>query len=388
MVYSPKSNRPSASTLLILLLAATALTAPSAAGAAPRSDVETAFPTFGVALTGPAGWVHLQGGRPGMITRWGKFNAQGELTAALMAEVEPAEHEPAAQYAQKLAKRIGGKVSPADLGGVKGFRVTAGPGSAPGPRFSSAVLARRGKFIYVLSSIEPPDAPAADAFEAVRAGWKWLPPEPVTKHLSQLTPPLLAFGRMTISLPAIARPFDVKDPRSQLHLGVFDYATSTNVVDIDLAGFPITGDAHKTRDAIGNTIAQQFDGKQPVTWDDEGGTPRRWVSNAFERTSPPPARGKRPVKTVTRYAFVELNDRDAVILTFSYVLASPGERATYDEVADAIVRSIGPAQAGTAVSSNGGVAPGGAPQAPAAPRGDGTIQIKRKPPKGTTVAQP
>src|SRR5881396_973573 len=93
---------------LALMLAVVPASALAQSG---RADVENAFPTFGVSLTGPSGWVHLPGGSAGVITRWGKVNPQtGEVVAAVMVEVELIDAEVGNQYAKRLAQRIAGTV--------------------------------------------------------------------------------------------------------------------------------------------------------------------------------------------------------------------------------------------------------------------------------------
>jgi len=272
---------------LALMLAVVPASALAQSG---RADVENAFPTFGVALTGPSGWVHLPGGSAGVITRWGKANPQtGEVVAAGMVEVEPIDAEVGNQYAKRLAQRIGGTVEPGtvDLGGVKAIRVTAGAAGGNGVHPGVAIIAKRGKFAYVLSTFESSRNSASDAVESVRSAWKWLKVEPVTRHLQDLSPPFPAFGRFSLSVPAMARPFEVKNPSGQMHLGIFDYVSSKPVMDIELVVLTPTGDTSKMKEIISETLMRQAGLTQSLTWSDRGGKPRRWLSSNFERKRPP-----------------------------------------------------------------------------------------------------
>jgi hypothetical protein len=370
---------------LLVALALVGMQSPTRAQSV-RADVEKAYPTFGVALTGPAGWMQLAGGKPGLITRWGKPNPEtGEVAAAIIIEVEPVQTETAAQYAAKLAQRIGGTVdrSTVDLAGVRGYTIAAGPSPAGGVRVASTLVAKRGTFMYVVTGFESPGAPVSGALESVRIAWKWMPVEPVSKHLQSLSPPFPVFGKLSMSLPEMARPLDVKDPGAQMHLGIFDYLVNKPVMDVEMITLPPGRAAKQAKEWVSQMITEQAGLSQPLSWTDQGGRPRRWVSSPFERNSPGPARGSPPVVTVSRYAVVEVNERESALLTLQYVIGKPSERSAFEAANEAIVRSIGPAGTGTADGTGNG---GSASSAPAAPRGDGSITIKRKPPRADKPA--
>jgi hypothetical protein len=355
-----------------------------AAAQTGRADVETAYPTFGVALTGPAGWVRLPGGGAGAIARWGKVSpGTNEVVAVVTAEVEPVTAEPATEYAKRLAKQLGGKVSPAAIAGVKGFRITAGPPEKPGPSPSAALVVRRGSLVYVLTAIDVPENSAADALETVRSGWQWVPVEPVTKHLNDLSDPFVALGKVSLQVPTVARPGNVKDATRQLHLSLFDYMAVMPVMDIEVVTTATGGDSGRTRDSLNQFITQQRGaGQPPLTWRELAGTPKRWVTNSFDNSNVVAGR-KEPVTTVSRYALIEIGKGEAAVLTLQYVLGTPGERATFEEASDAIIRSLSPAKAAGTETATG---PAPTPAAPAGPRGDGSIQIKRKPPRGAKAS--
>jgi hypothetical protein len=371
------------------LLAALALALlPSAARAQfVRADVEKAYPTFGVALTGPAGWAQLPGGRAGLIARWGKPNPQtGDVVAAVMAEIEPVESQTAPQYARTLAQRVGGTVEPGtvDFAGVRGYRVTAGPGPAAGVRIAAALVAKRGNFMYVVSAFESPGSPVSSALEGVRTAWKWVPLEPASKHLQSLSAPFPVFGKLSMSLPEAARPFEVKDQNGQMHLAVFDYVVNKPVMDIELFALPPGKDAKQTRELVNQTVVEQAGLTQPLTWTDQGGKPRRWVSSSFDKKSRGAGRGSGPVVTVARYAVVEVSERESALLTLQYVIGKPSERPAFEAANDAILQSIRPAEAMSAEGSRDG---GSGSAAPQGPRGDGSITIKRKPPRADKSAK-
>jgi hypothetical protein len=384
-ITRPTSAAPVVRAFLAALLLLPALIAPPAWAELTRADVEVAFPTFGVTLTGPFGWVHLPGGSAGMISRWGKIDPRTtEVLAMVTAEVEPLEAMSLPQYAMNVAQRMGGKIEreKVDLNGVKAIRVSPGQSDAAGLRPSTAFVATKGKYVYVVASFESKGAPAADGLESVRRAWRWLPIEPVVKHLQQQSPPFPAAG-LTLRVPAIARPFAVKDARTQSHLAVFDYVAGVPTLDIEVVAISIPGDVSPVMEQINRTLAQQLNMANPLTWKDYGGQPRRWVSSSFDKTAPNPVRGKPPTVTVARYAIVQTSDRQGALLTLQYVLGAANQRATFEEANEAIVRSIGPAEAGAAESgggSGGAVATG--------PRGDGSIQITRKAPKRDKSPKP
>jgi hypothetical protein len=369
-----------------LVVALALLVAQAPARAQSRStpaDVERTYPTFGVRLTGPAGWLQLAGGRPGLITRWGKPSPEtGEVTSAIVVELEPAEAQTPSQYAAMVAQRSGGTVdrSTVDVAGVRGYTVTAAAGQASGVRTASTLVVKRGSLMYVVTAFETPGAPVSGEMDRVRMAWKWVPVEPVAKYVQNLSPPFPVFGKLSMSLPELARPYDVKDPSAQMHQLVFDYTANKPVVDIEMIALPAGRDANQAKEMVNQGVMEQARLAQPLTWTEQGGRPRRWVSSSFDQKSPGPVRGAPPIVTVARYAVVELSERESALLTIQYVIAKPSDRPAFEAANDAILKSIRPADA----ASSEGVANAGSP--PPAPRGDGSISIKRKAPRKDKAA--
>jgi len=371
---------------LVVALALLVAQAPARAQSTPKptpADVEKTYPTFGVRLTGPAGWLQMAGGRPGLITRWGKPSPEtGEVASAIVVELEPAEAQTPAQYAAMVAQRSGGTVdrSTVDVAGVRGYTVTAAAGQGSGVRVSSTLVVKRGPLMYVVTGFESPGLPVAGAMDGVRTAWKWVPVEPVAKYLQNLSPPFPLFGKLSMSLPELARPYDAKDSNAQLHQLIFDYTANKPVVDIDMIALPAGRDANQAKEMVNKVVMEQAGLAQPLTWTEENGRPRRWVSSSFDQKSPGQGRGAPPIVTVARYAVVELSEHDSALLTIQYVIGKPSERPAFEAANDAIVKSIRPAEA---ISAEG-VANAGSPTP--APRGDGSISIKRKAPRKDKAA--
>jgi hypothetical protein len=143
-----------------------------------------------------------------------------------------------------------------------------------------------------------------------------------------------------------------------------------------LFALPAGRDAAHARELVNKTVTEQAGLAQPLSWTDQGGKPRRWVSSRFEKTTPGQGRGAPPVVTVARYAVIEVAEQQSALLTLQYVPSKSSERAEFEGANEAIIRSIRPADALAA----GGVADSSTP-APAGPRGDGSISIKRKAPR-------
>src|SRR5580704_5765919 len=134
----------------IAVIVAVATTAAAQDKDAPKT---LEFPTFGVAVTPPAGWRRIVETGPGHIARWAKIDPKGQALAVLVVEVSPKKGATLDAYAADLAKRMPGKIAkdPIDLGGDKGRSIEAGArGKMLAPFRALAV--DHGGFFYVVSA--------------------------------------------------------------------------------------------------------------------------------------------------------------------------------------------------------------------------------------------
>lgn len=313
------------------------------------------FESFGVALEAPQGLRRIPEGAAGQIARWAVPDSRGGgFDAIVVAEVQPVKGT-MRDAVGKLSRSMGGTVEErgTTLGGQDALRVRvpAGAGADRGAnlRPAEAVATVRGGYLYVVSGLAEPGADVAPAVEALRASWKWVPIVAPSANLSFRGEAFPLFGgRVTLDVPATMRPYPVNDPKTEVHLGSFNYLRGSQDFFLHIAHIPV--DAGVDHD----TLARRFqEGLRQKTGGGGGAltfrrdpkaVPPRSTSNLVKMPQPEqPARGAAaaPKQEIwTRWAIVEVSPTDSVLLTITVHDQPPKERDLYARLFDKILATV------------------------------------------------
>ena len=148
---------------LLPAMAAAQTTQPAPAASAPAATTapaQMAFPTYGVSLAAPVGFVRIPEGTPGQMARWVRAK-DGQVVTVVSAEAEPAAGRTLAEFAAGMVRTIPGLSTPKPVKldefdalemELRIYSVRLHP--------VRAVVALKGKYFYLLSAFtsgnEPP----------------------------------------------------------------------------------------------------------------------------------------------------------------------------------------------------------------------------------------
>ncbi|MEM8864032.1 MAG: hypothetical protein AAGF31_00610 [Planctomycetota bacterium] len=218
-----------------------------------KDSQEVRFPTFGVTLKPPTGWVADDSLLPvGVLARWLPAGAAEEDWSQFAVDVRPIAAGQTARQAAAMFEKRGYRRTAARLGGFAAERLDAPPlkaGAEPRPRPSPLLIARRGERLWRLLFLfnDPEDAAEIDE---VIASWQWIPLEPVSDHLQPGAPQPILGGVGTMQLPAIARVDASLSLQDSVAYSVYDYGAVQDAIIFACHLKPVTANANLSALAV------------------------------------------------------------------------------------------------------------------------------------------
>jgi hypothetical protein len=333
----PSATQPTAT---ISTAPATRLSASAPATRAARAAATmptASFPTWGLALTPPAGWGRAAERDLTVVGHWMPRDGSRGLAMVLCA---PLLRRTPRGMADQAAVMVGGRVQETTLDGRAAHMVTGGRDG------EAACFAERNGYLYELRYQRTPPNPAE--FEAMRASWRWSEVDSPLKH-PELRPDLVPIlGQLALRLPEHMRPWVVPAPPG-----------TANFAAIDISGQRIRREFHmelqlppgiqgkplnELATGLSEPVQTQLKLKQPISWRILKGKDDRIISQTLLAPIPPDQPNTKP-RFGTCMALIALDNSRRVYINFIANTENADDRFAYMLMAEQILASIVPLDA-------------------------------------------
>lgn len=288
--WPTRLRRPLHLGLIVLALVISVTSAQVVPGRKPLPSVHLRYPNFGAAFDAPDGYLSAPATDVGEIVRM--VGENGPERALVVATV-PVGDQTLGNYVAELRANTGWRdASEAEttLDGEKAIRV--GGGKSRDEALVEAVLAKHGRYIFLIARHMSDSAAAKRDLEIVRSTWKWLPFENPVRRLVFVDDSASLFdGRVTLPMPVVMRPF-----RGEGHpkFGIYDYERGVFVMIVDVQSVSIAKelsfDEMKAR--FSGQLHQRMSLKEHLAWREVKGKNRTAVTQTFEGKALSGAAGK------------------------------------------------------------------------------------------------
>jgi ABC-type amino acid transport substrate-binding protein len=301
------------------------------------ADGVVKFPTFGVSLTQPAGYVRVPEGGAGHIIRWAKIK-DGVVTAMIVAESEPAKGRTLAERAKRMATEMSGAIDAQDaaLGGMLATAIEVSSDSkALHP--ARAVLTLKGKYFYVLSIFVVGNGSWKSDFDPVLKSWTWMKLESVGAHLRLRDQSYPFFNVFTMTPADLLRPFPIE--KGRMYLGMYDYIRGDHKYMLTIE--PIGLAAGVERDTIlknlGDSFVKQAKLKSSPQWTKLDAKMDVYLTGTLDASF-----GDRPPATLV-VGVLFVSPKQAVVFTASIFPDTAQEKEAFVDITRKMFSSIAPA---------------------------------------------
>jgi len=301
--------------------------------ARPRID----YPTFGLSLVPPDGWLDLEPEEGWEVGAWLQVGG-GEPRRSLLVEARPKTRQSLPELASDIAQGLGGEVAAVtSLAGAPARLVAPGEGNQPGVG-RVLVSLRSGVFYLLVARGGIDDA----TWDAAIASWRWRDLAPPSEHLElhDQVQPLLE-GRFYMNYPRVLRPFEARRQRGSTLLGLHNYARDRTELSIRVA----LGENTEGRE-LGD-LASEFGARAmaelgrpdaELAWRDAGSPKGVLVSDVVTYSGRGPAGAETEQDVV--YGLMRLRPAHFALVNFSIFHEDPAVRARYHELCREVLATV------------------------------------------------
>ncbi len=196
----------------VLLCAADPDTAPAPAPLPVSNDGH--FPTFGLALDNPDGWIRIGEESPSNVARWAVVDPKTNQPEAILAVYVGRSGEGLIAYAQNQARVTGGAIAgDVDVDGERGIMITGGG--------SASIITRHSGLFYSVDLKQAAGHHEKD-FTNLAGSIRWMDIESPARHMELGNPTNALGGAITVQAPVCMRPIAAEITASTLHLVATD----------------------------------------------------------------------------------------------------------------------------------------------------------------------
>jgi hypothetical protein len=317
---------------------ATRLATNAPASRRPATKPTIAFPTWGVALSPPAGW-----GRAAErdLTVVGQWMPRDGSRGMLLVLCSPLLRRSPRGMAQQTADTVGGSVQEATLDGRAARMVNDGRSG------EAACFAERNGYLYELRYQRVPPNPAE--FEAIRSSWQWSEVDSPLKH-PELRPDLIpVMDQFALQLPEHMRPWAVPAPPGTANFAAIDISGQRIRREFHMELAMPSGIQGKPLNELATRMSEpvqtQLKLKQPIAWRILKGKDDRIMSQTLLAPIPPDQPNIKP-RFGTCMALVALDNQRRVYVNFIANTENADDRYAYMVMAEQIMTSIVPLDVG------------------------------------------
>jgi hypothetical protein len=320
----------------------------AAAAAAQTRPARQELPTFGLSVEPPPGWHSMTHAAMGQAAKWVKPAANlRDVEGFISIDLAAARGKTLTVFAVGLASELGGTLAPQtmEVDHKPARRIDLKATGGNELQLAGVVVVERDGLMAVLSHGAIGDRSVAAEFGEVLASVRWRPFGAPLAHAEFRRQAFPAFNLLFLNVPAAMRSYAVKDPQTQLHLGLHNYVSGQTefFVNVNLVSSDGTVSFDEIRQRFAATTAAQFKLKEPLKLDDRAGRPLRCASALLEAQPPGAPAGQ---TAAIKWAIVQVDVKRLVLLVFTVASGRAQDRQAYDQIAERIVESISSAASG------------------------------------------